>query len=72
MHHCSRVVAVAADTAGMAEDIVEEGIVGEETIDVETVEEVGYEENGFLDGGSSTQKTNKFVGLVVVSKGSRS
>ena len=62
----------SVDIVGMAEGIVEEGIVGEETVDVETVEEFGYEENGFLDGISSTQETKKSVGLVVVSKGSRS
>ena len=56
----------------MAKGIVEEGIVGEETVDVETIEEVGYGETGFLYGSSSTQETKKSVGLVVVSKGSRS
>ena len=54
-------------TIGMAEDIVEEGIVGEETI-----EEIAYGETGFLDGSSSTQETKNSVGLVVLSKGSRS
>ena len=67
MQHCSRVVVVAGGTVGM-----DEGIVGEETVDVETVEEIGYGETGFLDGSSSTQETNNSVGLVAVSKRSRS
>ena len=67
MQHCSGVAAATAGTTGMVEGIVEEGIVGEETI-----KEIGYGETGFLDGSSSTQETNNFVGLVVVSKGSRS
>ena len=48
---------VAATTADKAEGIVEE---------------VGYGEDGSLDGSSSIQETKNFVGLVVVSKGSRS
>ena len=47
-------------------------MVDEETVDVETVEEVGYGETGFLDGSSSTQETKNSVGLVTVSKSSRS
>ena len=69
MQHFSGVAVVAADTIGMAKGIVEGGIVGEEIFDVEMV---GYEETGSLDGISSTQETKKSVGLVVVSKGSRS
>ena len=41
-------------------------------IDVETIEEVGYAETGSLDGSSSIQETKNFVGLVIVSKSSRS
>ena len=67
MQHCSGVAATVAGTTNMAEGIVEEGIVGEET-----VEEIGYGETGFLDGSSSTQETKNSVGLVVVSKSSRS
>ena len=67
MQHCSRVAAVATDIAGMAE-----GIVGEENVDVETIEEIGYKETGFLDGSSSTHENKNYVGLVAVSKGSRS
>ena len=67
MQYCSRVVATTADIIGMVE-----GIIEEETIDVETMEEVGYEETDFLIGSYSTQETKKSVGLVVVSKGSRS
>ena len=63
---------VAAVTADKAEGIVEEGTVDEETFDVEVVEEVGYGETGSLDGSSSIQETKNFVGLVVVSKSSRS
>ena len=69
MQHYSGVAAVAV---GMAEDIVKEGIVGKEIVDVETIEETGYEETGFLDGSSSTQETKKSIGLVIVSKGSKS
>ena len=47
-------------------------MVDEETVDVENVEEVGYGETGFLDGISSTQETKNSVGLVTVSKSSRS
>ena len=47
MQHYSRVATAVADTTGMADDIVEEGIVGEETVDVETVEETSYEETCF-------------------------
>ena len=67
MQHCSEVATAAAVIVGMAEDTIEEGIV-----DVETVEEVDYGETSFLDGSSSTQETKNSVGLVVVSKGSRS
>ena len=67
MQHCSGVVAATADTTDMDEGIVKEGMVDEETI-----EEVCYGENGFLDGSSSTQETKNSVGLVVVSKSSRS
>ena len=63
---------VAAATADKAEDIVEEGMVDEETFDVETIEEVGYGETSSLDGSSSIQETKNFVGLVAVSKSSRS
>ena len=47
-------------------------MVDEETFDVEAVEKVGYGETSSLDGSSSIQETNNFVGLVVVSRGSRS
>ena len=47
-------------------------MVDEETFDVEAVEEVGYGETGSLDGSSSTQETKNSVGLVIVSKSSRS
>ena len=47
-------------------------MVVEETFDVEPVEEVGYGETSSLDGSSSIQETNNFVGLVAVSKGSSS
>ena len=70
--HYSGVTAATADTADKDEDIVEVGTVDEETFDVEIVEEVGYGENGSLDGSSSIQETKNFVGLVVVSKSSRS
>ena len=63
---------MTVDTADMAKGIVEEGMFDEEIIAVETVEEVGYGETGFLDGISSTQKTKNSVGLVVVTKNSRS
>ena len=48
------------------EDIedIEEGMVA---VDVEVVEETGS-----LDGNSSIQETKNFIGLVVVSRGSRS
>ena len=72
MQHCSGVATSVVGTTDMDEGIVEEGMVNEETVDVETIEEVGYRETGFLDGSSSTQETKKSVGLVVVSKGSRS
>ena len=68
-HHYSRVAVVIANKAG---DIVEEGIFGEETFDAETVEEICYGEIGFLDGSSSTQETKMTIGLVVVSKHSKS
>ena len=68
-HHYSGVAAAIADTN---EGIVEKGMVDEETIDGETIEEVGYGETSSLDGSSSIQETNNFVGLVAVSKGSRS
>ena len=68
-HHYS---GVAAATADKDEDIVEEGMIYEETFDVEAVEEVGYGETSSLDGISSIQKTNNFVGLVAVPRGSRS
>ena len=61
------VVATTADTTDKIEGIVEEAMVYEET-----VEEVGYGETGFLDGSSSTQETKNSVGLVTVSKSSRS
>ena len=63
---------VVATTANKAEDIVEEGTVDEEMFDVEAIEDVGYGETGSLDGSSSIQETKNFVGLVVVSKSSRS
>ena len=63
---------VVVATTDKAEDIVEEGMVDEETFDVEAVERVGYGEIGSLDGNSSIQETTNFVGLVVVSRGSRS
>ena len=47
-------------------------MVDEETFDVEFVERVVYGETGSLDGNSSIQETKNFVGLVAVSKGSRS
>ena len=72
MQHCSGVAAATSDTADKAKVIVEDGMVDEETVDVEIVEEVGYGETGFLEGSSSTQETKNSVGLVVVSKGSRS
>ena len=63
---------VAAVTTDKDERIVEEGTVDEETLDVEAVEDVGYEEIGSLDGNSSIEEIKNFVGLVVMSKGSRS
>ena len=63
---------VAAATADKAEGIVEEGMVDEETVGVETIEEIGYGKNDFLDGSFSTQETKNYVGLVIVSKSSRS
>ena len=72
MHHCSGVVAAATDTTGMDEGTIEEGMVDEENVVVETIEEVGYRETGFLDGSSSTQETKSSVGLVAMSKSSRS
>ena len=47
-------------------------MVVEETFDVEAIERVVYREIGSLDGSSSIQETKNFVGLVAVSKGSRS
>ena len=41
-------------------------------VDEENVEEVGYGETSFLDGSSSTQETKNSVGLVAISKNSRS
>ena len=67
--HYSGVVAATADKA---EGIVNEGTVDEEMFDVEYVEEVGYGENSSLDGSSSIKETKNFVGLVAVSKSSRS
>ena len=67
MQHCSGVVDVATGTTGMAE-----GIVDEKTIGVETIEEIGYGETSFLDGSSSTQEAKNSVGLVAMSKSSRS
>ena len=67
-HHYSR---VEVRTADKVEDIVEEGMVDEKTFAVEAVEEVGYGGTGSLDGSSSIQETKNFVGLVVLSKGSR-
>ena len=72
MQHCSGVATRTGDTANRVEGIVEEGMVGEETIDVETIEEVDYGETSFLDGSSSTQETKNSIGLVTVSKSSRS
>ena len=66
VQHCFEVETTTAGTVG--EGIAEEGTIDEETVD----EEVGYEETGFLDGSFSTQETKKSVGLVIVSKGSRS
>ena len=63
-------VTVAA--AHKDEDIVEEGTVDEETFDVEAIEKVGYGETSSLDGISSIQETKNFVGLVSMSRGSRS
>ena len=40
--------------------------------DVEAIEGVGYGGTDSLDGTSSIQETKNFVGLVVVSKSSRS
>ena len=68
-HHYSTVAAVITDKA---EGIVQEGMVNEETFDLEFVEEVGYGGTGSLDGSSSIQETKNFVGLVAVSRGSRS
>ena len=68
-HHYSRVAVVVADKT---KDIVEKGTVYEEIFDVEAIEEVGYGETGSLDGSSSIQEINNFIGLVAVSKGSRS
>ena len=48
------------------------GIVDVENVDVETVEEVDYGETGFLDGIFSIQENKNYVGLVIVSKSSRS
>ena len=72
MQHCSGVVAAVVGTADMAEGIVEEGMVDEENFGVEIVEEIIYGKTDFLDGSSSTEETNNFVGLVAVSKGSKS
>ena len=63
---------VVATTTDKAKDIVEEGMVVEETFDVEAVERVSYGENGSLDRNTSIQETKNFVGLVAVSRGSRS
>ena len=54
MQHCSGVAIAAADTANMAEGIVEEGMVDEEIVGVENVEEIGYGKIDFLDESSST------------------
>ena len=67
MQHCSGVAVAAVDIVDMAEHRVDE-----ETIYVETIEEVGYGKTSFLDGSSSTQETKNSVGLVIVSKSSRS
>ena len=47
-------------------------MVDEEMFDVEVGAEVGYGETGSLDGISSIQETKNFVGLVAVSRSSRS
>ena len=72
MRHCSGVTTATADTANKAKGIDEEGMIVEETLDMETVKEFDYGETSFLDGGSSTLETKNFVGLVTVSKSSRS
>ena len=72
MQHCSIVAATTIGATDMAKGIVEEGMVDEETVDVETVEEVSYGETGFLDGSSSTQETKNSIGLVAMSRSSRS
>ena len=72
MQHCYGVGAAVAGTNDMAEGIIEEGMVDEETVGVETIEEIGYGKTGFLDGSSSTQETKNSIGLVSVSKSSKS
>ena len=72
VQHCSGVVAEAIGTSDMDKGIVEEGMVDEETVGVETIEEIGYGKTDFLNGSSSTQETNNFVGLVAMSKSSKS
>ena len=47
-------------------------MVDEEMFDVEAIERVGSRETGSLDGNSSIQETKNFVGLVAMSRGSRS
>ena len=47
-------------------------MVDEETFDVEAIERVGYGETGSMDGNSSIQETKNFVGLVAMSRGSKS
>ena len=69
MQHCS---GVAAATADKVEGILEEGIIDKDIFDIKDIEEVYYGETGFLDGSSSTQETKNYVGLVAVSKSSRS
>ena len=63
---------VVATDPDMDEGIVEKGMVNEENVGVETVEEISYGKTGFLDGSSSTQETKNSVGLVAMSKSSRS
>ena len=72
MQHCSGVATFVVCTTNTDEGIVEEGMVDEGTVVVEIIGEVGYGETSFLDGISSTQETKNSVGLVAVSKSSRS
>ena len=70
--HYSGVAAAITDTTDKDEDIVEEDTVDEEMFVVETIEEVEYGETGSLDGSSSIQETKNYVGLVAISRSSRS